>query len=74
MAGQAPSLSPSSPTAMPSPAVVVAVLIAMPGSSHQHLGDETGPPVLEIGIAEANVKDDESETPNRISDAARDCS
>lgn len=60
-AGQTPPLPSSSPT----PAVHVAVLIAMPSPSQKQHGDESGPPVIEIGVVEANVKGDESETPSR---------
>ncbi|KAG8215499.1 hypothetical protein J3R82DRAFT_9133 [Butyriboletus roseoflavus] len=65
MAGQALSLSTSSPTATPTPAVRIAVLIAMPGQSQNHSGDESGPPVVEIGIVEADVKDHETEISSR---------
>lgn len=64
MAGQALSL-PSSPTATSTPAVRVAVLIAMPSQSQNHSGDESGLPVVEIGVVEADVKDHETEISNR---------
>ncbi|KAG9310800.1 hypothetical protein JVU11DRAFT_8652 [Chiua virens] len=57
-----PSLPSSSPTATTTPAVRVAVLIAMPNASPKHISDENGPPLVEIGIVEAAVKDDETDT------------
>ncbi|KAF8554047.1 hypothetical protein OG21DRAFT_1136135 [Imleria badia] len=63
MAGQAPSLASSSPTATPTPpSVRLAVLVAMPNPSQKHHGDESGPPVVEIGVVEVDLKDDETET------------
>lgn len=43
----------------------VAVLIAMPSMSQKHISDENGPPVVEIGVVEADVKDEETETSSR---------
>ena len=60
MAGQTLSVSCSSPTTH-TPAVLAAVLIAMP-TSHRHTADESGPPVVEIGVVEASVRGDETET------------
>ncbi|KAH0834237.1 hypothetical protein J3R83DRAFT_11554 [Lanmaoa asiatica] len=60
MVAQALSLSNSSPTVAAAPAVRVAVLIAMPGQPQKHNGDEIGPPVVEIGVVKADVKDDET--------------
>ena len=68
MAGQTPS-SASSPPALATPTVRIAVLIAMPDASrkHQHHGDESELPVVEIGLVDVNVKDDGRETPSRDS-------
>ncbi|KAI9458245.1 hypothetical protein HD554DRAFT_2140477 [Boletus coccyginus] len=60
-----PSSLSSSPASTPTPAVHVAFLIAMPSPSQKRYCDESTPPVVEIGVVEANMKDDETETPSR---------
>ncbi|KIJ09194.1 hypothetical protein PAXINDRAFT_172568 [Paxillus involutus ATCC 200175] len=65
MATQVSSSSSSSPTRSSSPAVRVAVLIAMPVPLQKHNRDEDGPPVVEIGIIEVGVKDNDNESPSR---------
>lgn len=67
MASQEPSLSSSSPTVTPTPSVRVAVLVAMPNPSQKHHGDVSGPPVVEIGVVEVDLNDDETETASRDS-------
>ncbi|KAF8839356.1 hypothetical protein BDN67DRAFT_780981 [Paxillus ammoniavirescens] len=65
MATQVPSSSSSSPTRSSLPAVRVAVLIAMPAPLQKHDRDEDGPPVVEIGVIEVGVKDNDGESPGR---------
>jgi hypothetical protein len=58
MAAQASSSPSLSPTRTSSPAVRVAVLIAMPSPPQKHNRDEDGPPVVEIGVVETRIRDD----------------
>ncbi|KIK83526.1 hypothetical protein PAXRUDRAFT_832059 [Paxillus rubicundulus Ve08.2h10] len=64
-AAQVLSSSSSSPTRSSSPAVRVAVLIAMPAPLRKLNCDEDGPPVVEIGVIEVGVKDNDGESPGR---------
>ncbi|KAF9234561.1 hypothetical protein BU15DRAFT_65619 [Melanogaster broomeanus] len=61
IAAEVSSSPSSSPTRSSSPAARVAVLIAMPSPAQKHNRDEDGSPVVEIGVVEIGVKDNDAD-------------